>query len=145
VKPAKAARSKPSQAPLTLAHPAARLLLAVLTLAIACLVTHRLADPDLWQHLRVGRTIWESHAVPQVHEWTWPRFGEREVLPSWLFRALLWPFYAAAGAWGLQAWRWLTTLGAFALLALCARRLGARGMSPWLGLILCAPRCWSRC
>ena len=138
MKPARAARSRPAQAPLTLAHPAARLLLAVLALAIACLVTHRLADPDLWQHLRVGRTIWESHSVPQVHEWTWPRFGEHEVLPSWLFRALLWPFYAAAGAWGLQAWRWLTTLGAFALLASCARRLGARGMLAWLGLLLCA-------
>ena len=113
-------------------------MLGVLTVAIACLVTHRLADPDLWQHLRVGRTIWERHAVPMEHEWTWPRLGEREVLPSWLFRAAVWPFYAAAGAWGLQAWRWLTTLGAFALLALCARRLGARGMLPWLALLLCA-------
>ena len=138
MRPAKAARAKPAAAPLTLAHPAARLLVAVLTLAIACLVTHRLADPDLWEHLRVGRTIWERHAIPMVHEWTWPRFGEHEVLPSWLFRALLWPFYAAAGAWGLQAWRWLTTLGAFALLALTARRLGARGMLPWLALLLCA-------
>jgi len=138
VKPAKAARAKPPEAALTLRHPAAMLLLVLLSLAIAGLVTHRLADPDLWQHLRVGRTIWERHAVPRVHEWTWPRFGEREVLPSWLFRAALWPFYAAAGAWGLQAWRWLTTLGAFALLALTARRLGARGMLPWLALLLCA-------
>src|SRR5262249_44208875 len=54
------------------------------------------------------------------------------------FRALVWPFYAAAGAWGLQAWRWLTTLGAFGLLARVARRLGARGLAPWLGLLLCA-------
>ena len=126
------------EAPLTLRDPAAMLLLIVLSLAIACLVTHRLADPDLWQHLRVGRTIWERHAVPRVNEWTWPRFGEREVLPSWLFRAAVWPFYAAAGAWGLQAWRWLTTLGAFALLALTARGRGARGMLPWLALLLCA-------
>ena len=136
--PARAARGRRPDVPITFAHPAAWLVLGVITVAAACLVTHRLADPDLWQHLRVGRTIWERHAVPMVHEWTWPRFGEREVLPSWLFRAAVWPFYAAAGTWGLQAWRWLTTLGAFALLALCARRLGARGMLPWLALLLCA-------
>jgi len=138
VKPARAPRAKPAVAPLTLAHPAAKLLLAVITLAIAMLVTHRLADPDLWQHLRVGRTIWERHTVPRVHEWTWPRLGEHEVLPSWLFRALLWPCFSMGGVWGLQAWRWLTTLGAFALLALTARRLGTRGLLPWLALLLCA-------
>jgi hypothetical protein len=138
VKSRPAAAARPIPETLTLRHPASRLLLGVLAIAIACLVTHRLADPDLWQHLRVGRTIWERHAVPLTHEWTWPRFGEREVLPSWLFRALLWPFYAIGGVWGLQTWRWLTTLGALALLALAARRLGARGMLAWLALVLCA-------
>jgi hypothetical protein len=138
VKPVRKTGAHRVAAPVPLAHPAAWLVLAVFAGALALLVTHRLADPDLWQHLRVGRTIWERHAVPMTHEWTWPRFGEREVLPSWLFRALVWPFYAADGAWGLQIWRWLTTLGAFAMLALTARRLGARGLAPWLALLLCA-------
>src|SRR5262249_60448723 len=117
-------------APIRLARPAAKRELAVFALALALLVTHRLADPDLWQHLRVGRTIWERRQVPLTHEWTWPRFGEREVLPSWLFRALVWPFYAAAGAWGLQARRWLTTPGGFGVPPRGGARLGARGRGP---------------
>jgi hypothetical protein len=106
--------------------------------AIAWLVTHHIADPDLWQHLRVGRTIWESREIPRTHLWTYPSFGQPEVLPSWLFRTLLWPFWSAAGEWGLQAWRWLTTLGAFGILALVARRLGVQGFVPWLAFVLAA-------
>lgn len=107
-------------------------------LSLAWLVAHRIADPDIWQHLTVGRTIWDQRAVPATHLWTWPRLGEPEVLPSWLFRALLWPFHASAGDWGLQAWRWLMTLGTFGLAALTARRMGARGLVPWLALVLAA-------
>lgn len=131
-------RSGTPAPPLTLRHPAAWLALLAIAGAIAWLVTHHIADPDLWQHLRVGRTIWETRGIPRTHLWTWPNLGQPEVLPSWLFRALLWPFWSAAGEWGLQAWRWLTTLGAFAILALVARRLGTRGLVPWLAFVLAA-------
>ncbi|TMQ72501.1 MAG: hypothetical protein E6K80_02650 [Candidatus Eisenbacteria bacterium] len=62
----------------------------------------------------------------------------REVLPSWLFRALLWPFWSIGGVTGLFVWRWATTLLAFGLAWLIARRMGARGLLPLLVLALCA-------
>ena len=71
--------------------------------AIAVVVTFPIADPDLWQHLTVGRAIWRMHEIPHTHLWSWPTYGVREVLPSWLFRAVLWPVYAAAGVNGLYA------------------------------------------
>ena len=112
------------------------LLAAAALVAIA--VTAPLDDKDVWQHLTVGRAIWQLHAVPHTDLWTWPGFGTPYVLPSWLFRALLWPFWAAAGLNGLFAWRWLTTLAAFALVWRTARRMGATGVAPLLVLVWCA-------
>jgi len=105
---------------------------------VAALVTYPITDPDLWQHLTVGRAIWQGHGIPRVHQWSWPTYGTPEVLPSWLFRAVLWPVYDAAGVGGLFAWRWITTLAAFALGWIAARRMGARGFSPLVAIALCA-------
>ncbi len=60
------------------------------------------------------------------------------MLPSWLFRALLWPVYEGGGVTGLFVWRWLTTLAAFAAGWAAARRMGARGFSPLVAVTLCA-------
>ena len=53
------------------------------------------------------------HRIPTTQLWVWPSWGGPDVNPSWGFRALLWPFWAAGGEWGLLAWRILTTLAAF--------------------------------
>lgn len=137
------ARRRPSEAPvpgpgLPLAHPASLATLTLLAVFAAALVTHQLLDPDLWEHLAIGRVIWERRAIPATHEWTWPSWGKPDVMLSWLFRALLWPFWEAGHAWGLQAWRWLATIGAFALAIATGRRLGARGLLPLLGAMLAA-------
>jgi hypothetical protein len=105
---------------------------------IALSVTWRIVDTDFWQHLAVGRAIWQTRSIPQVNVWTWPTYGEPQVLPSWGFRALLWPFYALGGVLGLFVWRWLTTLAAFGIGWAAARRMGARGFTPFVVLTLCA-------
>ena len=101
-------------------------------------VTFRLIDSDFWQHLLVGRVIWERGAIPREHLWSWVTYGRPEVLPSWLFRAALWPFDAAGGVTGLFAWRWLTTLLAFGCAWAAARTMGARGLWPLIALAWCA-------
>lgn len=106
--------------------------------AIAFSVTFRMSTPDVWQHLLVGKAIWKLGRVPQEHLWTWPMFGEPDVLPSWLFRFLLWPFWQVGGELGLQVWRWLTTLGAFGIAWAVARMLGARGLTPLFVIAACA-------
>ncbi len=112
--------------------------LLVAACAVLAAVTYRLYDPDLWQHLTVGREIWRTHAIPSTQLWTWPTHGAPDVLPSWLFRALLWPFWSLGGEAGIFVWRWLTTLMGFALLLWAARRAGATGVVPLLALLWCA-------
>jgi tetratricopeptide (TPR) repeat protein len=123
---------------LPLRHPALLAAAAVAALCLLASVTFRIADPDLWQHLAVGKALWTTHALPRTNVWTWPTYGEAQVLPSWGFRVLLWPFWALGGERGLLAWRWLTTLGAFGLLWAAARRMGARGFSALAVMVLCA-------
>jgi hypothetical protein len=99
----------------------------VAALALLALVSFPLTDPDLWEHLRVGRAIWETRSLPHVNLFTWPTYGAPYVVPSWLFRVALWPFAAAGGVAGIYVWRWLTTLVAFALLWAAARAGATRG------------------
>jgi hypothetical protein len=116
-------------------------LLAVAAVVAGCVllsVTTLATSTDLWQHLLVGRVIWDSHSVPLRHLWSYPVHGQPEVLPSWGFRFALWPFYALAGDLGLQTWRWLTTLVVFGVGWWTARGLGARGLTPLFVIAACA-------
>ncbi|HTK31199.1 MAG TPA: hypothetical protein VL332_04490 [Candidatus Saccharimonadaceae bacterium] len=124
--------------PLPVSHPAFLGVLAIAALAVAGSVAFRMFDPDAWQHLAVGRALWALHHVPTTQVWVWPTYGAPSVTPSWAFRALLWPFYAAGGDWGLFGWRALTGLATFALAVLAARRLGARGVTPFVIAVLAA-------
>lgn len=110
----------------------------VAALCVAAAVTYRIYDPDIWNHLAVGRAIWQLHAIPATQIWTWPDAAAPNVLPSWLFRAVLWPFWAVGDVTGLYAWRWLTALATFGLLGLAVRRMGARGLVPLVALVWCA-------
>jgi Flp pilus assembly protein TadD len=116
------------------------MLIAVLAVAVIALfaVTFEIFDTDFWQHLLVGRYIWETHSAPKLQLWTWPTYGAPDVNASWGFRALVWPFWSLGGVWGLFAWRWLTTLGALGTLWALGRRMGGRGFSSLLALLACA-------
>lgn len=115
--------------------------IAALILAAAAIVvsvTFHFPDTDTWQHLALGRAIWTTHAVPTTQVWTWPTYGAPNVEPSWGFSALIWPFWSLGGTWGLFAWKWLSALATFGLLALAARSLGARGFGLPAALVACA-------
>ncbi|MEO5616337.1 MAG: hypothetical protein ABIS67_01075, partial [Candidatus Eisenbacteria bacterium] len=136
--PSPGGRGVPPAALLPLRHPALLVTALVAATITALAITHRLTSPDFWQHLLVGKVIWQLGRVPMEHLWTWPTYGQAEVLNSWGFRWLLWPFWAAGEVLGLQVWRWLTTLGAFALVWAAARQLGARGLSPLVVIAVAA-------
>ena len=114
----------------------AALLLAALGVVVS--VTFHFPDTDTWQHLALGRAIWTTHSIPTTQVWTWPTYGAPNVEPSWGFSALIWPFWRLGGTWGLFAWKWLSTLATFGLLAVAARRMGARGFGLPAALLACA-------
>jgi len=137
-RPSRPGRATPTLLPLPARHPAALLATFVAAACVLVSVSFVLYETDFWQHLLVGKVIWQTHAIPQRQIWIWPHHGAPDITPSWLFRVLLWPFWAAGGVWGLFAWRWLTTLAAFAVLGWTARRMGARGLAGLVALVLVA-------
>jgi hypothetical protein len=128
----------PAAPPIRLTHPA--LLFAALACAaiVVLSVTHDAFDPDQWQHLTVGRYVWEQHRFPLTQLWTWPTYGAKEVNYAWGFEALVWPFWKLGGVLGLYAWRWLSTLAVFGLVWAAARRMGAKGLLPLVVIAACA-------
>jgi hypothetical protein len=118
-------------------HPATLGLAALLGAAIVALIALRIQDMDLWTLLAQGRALWDGHP-PTVNHWVWPKFGEPQVAASWAFRGLIWPIWDAADVAGIYAWRWLSALVVFALMAFTARRMGARGVLPFVVLAVCA-------
>jgi hypothetical protein len=92
--------------------------------------------------------VWTEHRIPLTNEFTWPTHGVPLVLPSWGFRAMVWPCWALGGMWGLQAWRWISTVAVFAIAWATARRMGARGFAAIVPLAWCAlvyrQRAWVR-
>src|SRR6185295_19471966 len=85
------------------ALPGAAVWLAVLIAAacVACATTYPIVDTDFWQHLAVGRAIWQTHSLPHTNVWTWPTYGEPYLVQSWLYRVWLWPFWQVGGVAGL--------------------------------------------
>lgn len=118
--------------PLPLAHPAMLVAMLAGLVAVLLSVTTPLWDPDVWQHLLVGKVIWARHAIPHVQMWSWPNWGQPEVNYAWGFETLLWPVWKLGGLLGLDAWRWGVTAVAFAIGCVTARRMGARGVLPFV-------------
>jgi tetratricopeptide (TPR) repeat protein len=123
---------------LPLRHPATPFVALVAAACVVVSMSFRLYDTDMWQHLAVGRAIWTLHAFPTRQLWTWPTYGAPDVNASWGFRLLLWPVFHAFGIPGLFAWRWVTSLVAFAFLWAAARRMGARGLAPLVVIVACS-------
>jgi hypothetical protein len=119
-------------------HPASLLAIMVAAACVLVSVSFVLFETDFWQHLLVGRVLWQTHVVPDRQIWIWPTYGAPDITPSWGFRALVWPFWRVGGVWGLFVWRWLTTLTVFGLLWMTARRLGARGLAGLVVVVLAA-------
>jgi Flp pilus assembly protein TadD len=112
--------------------------LAVAFAGVLLSITYRLFETDVWQHLLVGKAIWQLGRVPTTQLWSWASYGDPEVYTGWLFRALVWPVWSVGEVGGLYAWRWATTLAAFGALWAAARAMGVRGFAALLVPVACA-------
>jgi len=127
-----------SPVPVPLRHPGFLLAAAVAFAALMVTVTFKFFDYDLWEHLVVGKYIWTTRSIPVTQLWTWPTLDQPAMVPSWAFRALLWPLWNWGGVPGLFTWRWLTTILTFGLLFATARRMRADPLVTLLVLVLAA-------
>ena len=106
-----------------------------------------MTDPDTWWHIRVGREILETGAVPDVDRWSIAGAGRTWISQDWASNVLMAVLYAA-GEWGptlVSIAYGLMTLAAIGLLwdaiSVRNRSIGWLARSSWLlvGLVLAAP------
>src|SRR5437867_841431 len=117
---------------------ATAVLAVVAALCMLVSVSFQIYDTDLWQHLVRAKAMLALGAIPRDQIWTWANYGSPEKNATWAHALLLWPFWSLGGVWGLFVWRWWTVLATFGISWATARRLGARGLSPWVVLVACA-------
>lgn len=78
-------------------------LLVFAALPLGALVLTNKADPDLWMHLRAGRLMVETCAVPRHDPFSFALNGAPWVDHEWLFQLLAYGVFAAFGTAGLMA------------------------------------------
>jgi hypothetical protein len=87
-----------------------RILLLVAIFTVPAVIGAELttvADPDLWWHLRTGQWIAQHHMVPATDQFSAFGIDKPWVAYSWLFEAMLYAVYSAAGLLGLLIFKLL--------------------------------------
>ena len=80
---------------------ARRLLVFVLMSLVFVLAARPIRDPDFWWHLRAGRLIWETRAVPHADVFSYAFSGREWVAHEWLSEVLMYLVHQALGYAGL--------------------------------------------
>jgi hypothetical protein len=72
---------------------------------LACLtVRGRFDDPDLWWHLKMGETIWTTHAIPSTDLFSYTTNHHAYVAHEWISQLLIYGAYKLGGYSGLMLW-----------------------------------------
>jgi hypothetical protein len=110
---------------------------AVLASVPAKMLSGRLADPDLWWHLRTGALIIARGSVPRADEYSYTVPGRPWVVQEWGSEAILHGLRRAFGLWGIFWWRALMLTAVYLVVARLLRRRMGDGMATWalLGLV----------
>ena len=102
-------------------------MLACLTFCFCCL---HFSDPDTWWHLKVGKEVWTTHAVPTADHWSFTVYGHAWLPHEWLSELTLYAIFHFLGYAGLQLWLCLAT-GSIVVLSyvLCYRYCGSANVA----------------
>lgn len=109
---------------------------AVLASVPAKSFAEKIADPDLWWHLRTGKLIAATHSIPHADPYSYTVPGKEWVVQEWLSELILHGIRNVFGLWGIYFWRTLMLTVIYLLVARLIHRRMGEGMGTWalLGL-----------
>jgi hypothetical protein len=120
-----------------------RLLVFVLLAVVFVLAARPITDPDFWWHLRTGKFIVETHAVPHADIYSSTFAGREWVAHEWLSEVLMWLVNQAFGYTGLVVFFALViTAAMWVAYRRCAARAGhpyVTGFALLLGALAASP------
>lgn len=120
-----------------------RLLVFVLMSVVFVLAARPVSDPDFWWHLRAGKLIWETRAVPHADVFSATFAGREWVAHEWLSEVLMYLVHQSLGYAGLvvcfalviSAAMWI----AYRRCAAAARHPYVAGFALLLGALAASP------
>ncbi len=116
---------------------------ALVLFAIVVCDSVRIADADLWGHIRFGQAILAQGHAPLVNTYSYSAPGYKFVDLEWLSDAALGLAYSALGIIGLKLLKFLCTAATITLLALAMGETGAPTTVQFAVLLACAlPLSW---
>jgi hypothetical protein len=104
---------------------------AVMASVPAKVLSQRIADPDLWWHLRTGRLIAGTHSIPHVDVYSYTVTGKPWVVQEWLSELVLHGLRKFFGLWGIFWWRAVMLTLIYLLVARLIHRRMGEGMGTW--------------
>ena len=109
--------------------------LALVVLSVLTVRT-RFNDPDLWWHLKVGATIWNTHSIPSADSFSFTAANHAWIAHEWLSETVIYGAYRAGGYTGLMAWLCTFPSLLFVLVyALCSLYSGSAKISLLGGML----------
>jgi hypothetical protein len=96
----------------------------------------RFNDPDLWWHLKVGESIWNTRSIPRADQYSFTTSQHPWIAHEWLAETSLYAAYRAGGY--VTLWFWLAGFGSLfciALYGLCSLYSGNAKVSLLGGLM----------
>lgn len=106
-------------------------LVVLLTALIAAMTVFKIADLDVWWHLKTGEYIISHRAIPTHDVFSYTALGHPWITHEWLFEVLLFCAYRLGSLPGVVIFKTLIVLLAFLFTFLSIRRLG--GYAPRVG------------
>lgn len=94
-------------------------------------LTRRLADPDLWWHLRTGRLVAEQGSIPRVDPFSFTAAGSPWVAHEWGSELLLHWVTSGFGLRGLMVFQALLLIAFYALVARLLVREAGHHLGTW--------------
>ena len=100
----------------------------------ALFAAQKICSFDIWWHLKTGEWIWQNRAIPHHDPFSYTFQGAEWIDFEWLFQALIYPIWKAAGFGGLILFKVAVILLLFSVLFLACRRVDQGRF--WLTLTL---------
>jgi hypothetical protein len=113
---------------------------ALVLVAIMVVDSSRIADPDLWGHLRFGGEMLRTHHLALRDPYAYSAAGRPWVSHEWLSEVLLAYFYGALGVFGLNLLKLACSAALVVLLALALAETGASTLAQFAILMLAGVR-----
>jgi hypothetical protein len=114
--------------------PARQNLLALLLLFLTTIpMLTKIFTSDFGTHLALGKFVVNQHEIPSIEHWNYPSLGmENGSGGEWVFQAVLYLVFSAAGEYGVSFFVWAVVFGIFLSLY---RAMVLRGAHPLLAVL----------